>query len=160
MCPVILFLIFAMIFNICHLKFLEKAIANLDFLMKAKKLLKKNAGAPTGAKPVATQPAGAITNVMPVTMMGATKDVKKQFKLVQPVQFANVIPQIYQPAANQVASYTIEAPEDIHVNESFDYSLTDPLVTDIEESPGAMHDEELRPGPSSGNIAVPKNSMI
>jgi len=160
MCPVILFLIFAMIFNICHLKFLEKAIANLDFLMKAKKLLKKNAGAPTGAKPAATQPARVITNVMPVTMMGATKDAKKQFKLVQPIQFANVIPQIYQPAPNQVASYKIEAPEDIHVNESFDYSLTDPLVTDIEESPNAMYDDELRPGPSSGNIAAPKNSMI
>lgn len=160
MCPVILFLIFAMIFNICHLKFLEKAIANLDFLMKAKKLLKKNARGPTGAQRVATQPAGAITNVMPVSMMGATKHANKQFKLVQPVQFANVIPQIYQPAANQVASYKIEAPEDIHVNESFDYSLTDPLVTDIEESPSAMHDEELRPGPSSGNIAAPKNSMI
>jgi len=41
MCPVILFFIFACIHQICRLKFLEKELAKLEFLQKAKKLVKK-----------------------------------------------------------------------------------------------------------------------
>lgn len=41
MCPVILFFIFACIHQICRLKFLEKELAKLEFLYKAKKLVKK-----------------------------------------------------------------------------------------------------------------------
>ena len=43
MCPVILFFIFACIHQICRLKFLEKELAKLEFLYKAKKLIKKAA---------------------------------------------------------------------------------------------------------------------
>lgn len=41
MCPVILFFIFACIHQVCRLKFLEKELAKLEFLYKAKKLVKK-----------------------------------------------------------------------------------------------------------------------
>jgi len=41
MCPVMLFFIFASIYQICRIKFLEKALAKLEFLNKAKKLVKK-----------------------------------------------------------------------------------------------------------------------
>lgn len=41
MCPVMLFFIFACIHQICRLKFLEKELAKLEFLQKAKKLVKK-----------------------------------------------------------------------------------------------------------------------
>ena len=41
MCPVMLFFIFASIYQICHIKFLEKAEAKLELLQKAKKLIKR-----------------------------------------------------------------------------------------------------------------------
>jgi hypothetical protein len=41
MCPVMLFFILASIYQICRIKFLEKALAKLEFLQKAKKLVKK-----------------------------------------------------------------------------------------------------------------------
>jgi hypothetical protein len=41
MCPVMLFFIVASIYQICRIKFLEKALAKLEFLRKAKKIVKK-----------------------------------------------------------------------------------------------------------------------
>lgn len=41
MCPVMLFFIIASIYQICHIKFLEKALAKLEFLKKAQKIVKK-----------------------------------------------------------------------------------------------------------------------
>merc|ERR1711998_183908 len=42
MCPVMLFFIFASIHQIVRIKFLEKSLAKLEFLYKAKKLVKKS----------------------------------------------------------------------------------------------------------------------
>lgn len=44
MCPVMFFMIGAAIFLVCHLKFLEKAAAKLEFLKQAKKLVNKANG--------------------------------------------------------------------------------------------------------------------
>lgn len=59
MCPVMLFFIFAAIHQICRLKFLEKSLAKLEFLQKAKKLVKKT----VQKQVVATQPAQVFANV-------------------------------------------------------------------------------------------------
>lgn len=42
MCPVMLFFIFASIHQIVRIKFLEKCLAKIEFLQKAKKLVKKS----------------------------------------------------------------------------------------------------------------------
>jgi hypothetical protein len=74
MCPVILFFIFACIHQICRIKFLEKELAKLEFLQKAKKLIKKTVKKqsavyaqeqPVQTFSVAPQPVQVITQ-MPV----------------------------------------------------------------------------------------------
>jgi hypothetical protein len=74
MCPVILFFIFACIHQICRIKFLEKELAKLEFLQKAKKLIKKTVKKQSAAiaeeQPVQTfavapQPVQVVTQ-MPV----------------------------------------------------------------------------------------------
>jgi hypothetical protein len=56
MCPVILFFIFACIHQICRIKFLEKELAKLEFLYKAKKLIKKTVKKQVAAVAAEEQP--------------------------------------------------------------------------------------------------------
>lgn len=53
MCPVMLFFIFASIHQIVRIKFLEKCLAKIEFLNKAKKLVKKSVKQQLQAQPEA-----------------------------------------------------------------------------------------------------------
>lgn len=64
MCPVMLFFIFASIHQICRIKFLEKSLAKLEFLQKAKKIVKKSVQKQVIAQPSET--AVVQTIVQPV----------------------------------------------------------------------------------------------
>jgi hypothetical protein len=133
--------------------------------MKAKKLLKKNAVAPTGARPVATQPAEVTTNVMPVAQKKSTKAAKKQLMLVKPVQFVckkakKEMKKAAKAAAAQMTfmpiQQVIKKVDDVEaipqMNESFDYSMTDPLVDEI-----TSYAPDIT---SSTGISSMKNSMM
>merc|ERR1711998_762141 len=97
MCPVILFFIFACIHQICRLKFLEKELAKLEFLYKAKKLkktVKKQVAAVAQEQQVsaftATQEPAQVFSFMPV----AQKKCKKAAKAAKAVA---VQPQLVMP---------------------------------------------------------------
>jgi len=150
MCPVILFFIFACIHQICRLKFLEKELAKLEFLYKAKKLVKKTVKKQVAAVAqeqqvsalTATQEPAQVFSFMPV----AQKKCKKAAKAAKAVA---VQPQLVMPIIQKKIIDDVEAiPQ---VNESFDYSMTDPLVDEITYAPDTF---------SSTGVSSTKNSMM
>lgn len=82
MCPVMLFFIFASIYQICHIKFLEKAEAKLQLLFKAKKLIKKEA---KKSCKIPTQPVVPVQYV-PVSQPAPQKKCKKVAKMEKVAQ--------------------------------------------------------------------------
>jgi len=126
MCPVILFFIFACIHQVCRLKFLEKELAKLEFLYKAKKLIKK-AVKKQNAVVAEEQPEQTVfaapQPVQVVQMPVAPKKCKKVKSKVVAAQ-----PQFIMPVMTKKIDDVEAIPQ---INESFDYSMTDPLVDEI-----------------------------
>lgn len=146
MCPVMLFFIIASIYQICHIKFLEKALAKLEFLRKAQKIVKKK----LGKKQERCAPAQKA-NIVPVVPQQVQMVVKEQAapNMAQPL-IMPVMPLIQKQKPMKVQDVE-EIPT---VNESFDYSMSDPLVdglTDIVSEP----DEASHTG-----FVASKNSMM
>ena len=145
MCPVILFFIFACIHQICRLKFLEKELAKLEFLQKAKKLVKKicKKQIVTNA-PVQNNQIFKVATPQTVVQMPVVQKKCKKAKVV------GVQPQLIMP----IIQKKIDDVEAIsQVNDSFNYSFTDPLVEEITSiyDPSAF---------SSTGVSSIKNSMM
>merc|ERR1719329_977278 len=146
MCPVMLFFIIASIYQICHIKFLEKALAKLEFLRKAQKIVKKK----LGKKQERCAPSQKA-NIVPVVPQQVQMVVKEQAapNMAQPL----IMP--FMPLIQKQKPMKVQDVEEIPtVNESFDYSMSDPLVdglTDIVSEP----DEASHTG-----FVASKNSMM
>lgn len=116
MCPVILFFIAASIHQVFRIKFLEKSLAKLEVLYKAKKIIKKSAKKEVKqvvAQAIAVQPAP----VMAVPVQAPKKQYKKV--IVQPMQ-----QQVVMPVIQKSKIVDIEATTD----DTFNYSMEEPLV--------------------------------
>merc|ERR1712070_107310 len=148
MCPVMLFFIFASIHQICRIKFLEKSLAKLEFLQKAKKLVKKSVQKQVNAQPVqaiaqVAQPVQVVA-AMPVAQPKKCKKVKKE----QPQQ---LVQQVFMPIVKKITNKIEDVEAIPQINESFDYSMTDPL---------ADGDEFVFEEQSATGVSSIKNSMI
>lgn len=125
MCPVMLFFIFASIHQICRIKFLEKSLAKLEFLQKAKKLVKKSV-----QKQVTVQPVQAIVQAaQPVQVVAPMPVAQKKCKKVKKEQ-PQLVQQVFMPVVKKMTAKIEDVEAIPQVNESFDYSMTDPLVDD------------------------------
>lgn len=91
MCPVMLFFIAAGVHQLFRIKFLEKALAKLEFLQKAKKLVKQSVKKSLKAEVAPVQSAPQTFAVAPMPVLAPQKKSKKVVKQVQPV------PQLVQP---------------------------------------------------------------
>merc|ERR1719453_1496334 len=95
MCPVMLFFIFASIHQIVRIKFLEKCLAKIEFLYKAKKLVKKSV-----KQQIKSQPAEAIIAqpqpVQVVAQMPVAPKKEKKAKKAQPQLIQQVVMPIIQ----------------------------------------------------------------
>lgn len=148
MCPVILFFIFACIHQVCRIKFLEKELAKLEFLQKAKKLVKKSVKKASAIVAKEQQPvhsfSAPVEQVQVVAQMPvAQKKCKKAAKVV------SAQPQFVMPIFQKKIDDVEAIPQ---VNESFDYSMTDPLVDEMTYEPDTMT--------SSTGISASRNSMM
>lgn len=94
MCPVMLFFIFASIYQICHIKFLEKALAKLEFLQKAKKLVKMSA-----KKQVQVQPVQPVMFAQPQPVAVAAPQPQAPKKVCKKVVKKQVVQVVKQPVA-------------------------------------------------------------
>merc|ERR1719453_1621460 len=99
MCPVMLFFIFASIHQICRIKFLEKSLAKLEFLQKAKKLVKKSV-----QKQVTAQPVQAIVQAaQPVQVFAPTPVAQKKCKKVKKEQ-PQLVQQVFMPVVKKMTA--------------------------------------------------------
>lgn len=162
MCPVMLFFIFASIYVICHIKFLEKALAKLELLQKAKKLVKMTGKKEKPAQVPVQVPVQPVQVVVPqpVAPKKCKKQIKKEQKaaqmaqqVVMPKQFVVAPqPQVVMPVIQKFMKKIDDVEAIPRVNESFDYSMTDPLVDG---------DDEIQFEPQSATgVTSSKNSMI
>jgi hypothetical protein len=109
MCPVMLFFIFASIYQICHIKFLEKAEAKLELLLKAKKLIKRGKPKPVLIPSFPVAPVEDVPVIQPVPQKKCKKQ-NKMGKFAQQMVQQVVMPQmmIAKPQAAQVMMPVIQ----------------------------------------------------
>jgi hypothetical protein len=151
MCPVMLFFIAASTYQIFRIKFLEKAEAKVEFLQKAKQLVKM-----TVKKQVEQAPVQPVewTPVQTQVMVPQQVAPKKKCKKVIKQEQAKVMPLVHQ-VVMPIAPKSTKKFDDVEtipsMSESFDYSMEEPLV-----DAGEFIVEEL----SQTGITASKNSMM
>lgn len=151
MCPVMLFFIAASTYQIFRIKFLEKAEAKVEFLQKAKKLVKMTVKKQVEQAPVQQV---AWTPVQTQVMVPQQVAPKKKCKKVIKQEQAKVMPlvqQVVMPIAPKFTKKFDDVETIPSMSESFDYSMEEPLV-----DAGEFIVEEL----SQTGITASKNSMM
>lgn len=119
--PEMFFFTIAAIINICFLKFIEKSYAKLEFLQRTKIMIKKTVKLQMADQPITAAPESAEVAYMPIL-----KKVKVAEE--QPVQ-----PIVVMPVAEKIVNVDdVESAPSSIPTESFDYSIEDVPISDIE----------------------------